>query len=1236
MKKITTLLITLLMCTSFLFAEVTKTIQCDVAGTLRTLLTTEEMTSVTNLIVTGQIDTRDFSVFRDMSGVNALRVLDLSNANVIAYTTAGGYTYKANTIHKQAFYNAFLTQIALPQSVTTIEELAFSSNSGLQNVELPTALKSIGKNAFLGCTNLATPILPNGLETIEPLAFSGCTTFTNITIPQSVIQVGKGAFYNCSNLTAILVDANSTHFASINGALYSKDGKTLYSYPAGLTTVALANTIEVIVDSAFLDCIKLTSVSTFPETLQKIGKEAFKGCSNLTGHLELPNSITEIGASAFLGASGISGTITIPSSVNRLGDYAFSGCSNLSGLSIEASLDTIPTGLCYNCTKLNGTLSFPESVKVINNSAFYNCQEIDSIHFPSSLNQIGEWAFYNNRSVKTLSLPHNISVNQSAFNNCVSLQTLTLEGYASLYNYAFASCTALSTINSHSATPPYFTSNTFSGVNTSTCIVNIPAGKTATYRNYNTWNTFTNIVEFDNGVNPTLVNSYPTQNQLDISIHNDLKLYFNESITVKKAATLIDNATSQVVATLSSTNFVTQEANLIYELEGVLTNSKSYSIVFPQGFVEDNKNNPWPQTNPDTLLFTTSPARSTVSIDFLNDAKENMSWTTTASVQDNETYMLNGYWDFEIKNIPMRWYTHEWVSSETALPTKDHVGAVNLADQLGLLEVHTSGLNNTITNVKSQVYENNCYLRTTLFHGLNIIDQDTLTNTITNPAIKSRNGYSYLNQQLTNPQNEKVDLITFKSLEGHVLKLDLEIIDLTTPTVELGSNQTICANDSVILDAGFTPGAIYTWNTGANSQKITVKTSGLYAVTVKNTLGQATDSVTITVNPQIQLNLPDTITACVGETVTLTAGTNTSYNYLWSPTGENTPSIDVTESGVYHVIVSNGSCLATDSVCVIFKGAKLDVFFNQGGMCGANDVQGELYRREQVGMLSVFTLYESKNMPQLVRFDSLPAGEYLFKAHFVSYSFVGENPFIDTYNGGTATWSAATPFSLTCTTDTTISFSLANKPTGFSFVGTGTIAGQVVFPIVDRVRGFGIQSDIPNPFSNVLVMLYDGTGTLIATASPDANSGHYSFTNLPAGTYSISVEYTGYSLQSVFSTNLSEGASVSNANFTIDEETHTIVQGIQTGLNQPFGDESRVTLVPNRVLTSAQLAIASTCAGRATVTLYDMTGRVCNQFQMNLVAGNNETTITNNGIKGLYLLKVATSEKTTTLRVIFE
>lgn len=1236
MKKITTLFMVLLTCTTFLFGEVTKTIQCDVAGTLRTLLTTEEMNTVTNLIVTGQLDSRDFSVFRDMSGSNALRVLDLSNADVVSYTTPGGTVYAANSIHKQAFYTALLTHISLPQSVTTIEELAFSGNSTLQNIELPANLKLIGKTAFIGCSNLASPALPTGLETIESLAFSSCTTFSSITIPQSVINIGNGAFYGCSNLTAILVDVNSTHFESIDGALYSKGGTTLYSYPAGLTTITLANNLEVIADSAFLECRKLTGAPTFPATLKKIGTESFKGCNTLTGALVFPNSITEIGSSAFLGASSLSGTITIPSAVNKLGDYAFSGCSNLSGLTFDATLDTIPAGLCYNCTNLNGTLVIPEGVKCISTNAFYNCQGFDSISFPNSLTTIGEWAFYNNRSIKTLSLPENISVSQSAFYNCIALQTLTLQGYASLYNYAFSSCTALNTINSYSATPPYATSNTFSNVNTNTCNVNIPAGKTSTYRNYNTWNAFTNIIEFDNGFNPSLVQSYPTYNQLNISIHNDLKLNFNEYVTVKKTVTLIDNSNSQIVATLAVENFSVMDSTVLYELEGIVEISKSYSLVFPQGFVEDNKNNPWPETTPDTIVFTTSPARSTVSIDFLNDAKENMSWTTTASQLDVEKFILNGYWDFQIKGIPMRWYTHEWVDTETSIPTKDKLGAVILADQLGQLNVNLSGLNNTITNVKSQVYENNCSLSTTLFNGLNVIDQDTITSTNTNPTRKIRNNYSYVNQQLANTQNQKVDLITYKSLEGYVLKLDLEIIDITTPTVELGNDQVICENDSVILDAGLTPGAIYTWNTGANTQKITVKTSGSYSVTVQNTLGQATDSVKVTVNPQIQLNLPDTIIACIGEIVTLSAGTNNSYTYyLWSPTGEQTPAIDVDQSGVYHVLVSNGSCLATDSVCVIFQGAKLDVFFNQGGMCGANDVQGELYRREQVGMLNVFTLYESKNMPQLVQFESLPAGEYLFKAHFVSYSFVGENPFIDTYNGGEATWSSATPFALTCTTDTTISFSLASKPSGFSFVGTGTIAGQVVIPAVDRIRGFGVQNDMPNPFSAILIMLYDGTGTLIATTNPDAD-GFYSFTNLPAGTYSVSVEHTGYSLQSVFSTNLSEGTSVSNANFTIEEESHTIVQGISTGIGQISDNNVRVTLLPNRVLTSAQLAITSNTADRATVTLYDMTGRVCNHFKMNLVAGKNETTISNDGFSGFYLLKVDTSEKTTTLRVIFE
>jgi len=740
----------------------------------------------------------------------------------------------------------------------------------------------------------------------------------------------------------------------------------------------------------------------------------------------------------------------------------------------------------------------------------------------------------------------------------------------------------------------------------------------------------------------TLEDISPAHNESNVSVKTDVKMSFtgNGTAEVKKdiiVRNLSTQSTSYILSEemLVSDESVTELTNktvVSFSLANRIEPSQTYAIEIPSGAIESEYGGKfWPQ-NDTVIHFSTSSSRSYVNVDFSVDKRENCHWTTDSVKERYGDFYLYGYWDFEIKGIPMRFYTNEY-SENGSSPNKFNTYGYN--DYLflgGRLVVNLSKIENTITGVWSELYENNCAIITNLYSNGSVISSRTITGS--NQLLPSNDGMYHVPQFIQIDDNNKIDSIEYLSPEGIAYKMQIELIDLAAPRVDLGDDIKICRGDSTLLDAGFIPGAEYMWSNNATTSKIWVKETGDYHVTVKNTLGQAKDTIKVEVLEPIVTILPDTIYACVGDTVTLNAG-GTDYGYFWSVRyPQDTPIRKVTESGLYQVIISNSACMAIDSVRVIFQGAKLDVFFNQGGMCGANDVQGELYRREQVGMFNVFTLYESKNMPQMVQFDSLPAGEYLFKAHFVSYSFVGENPFIDTYNGGEATWSTVTPFTLTCTTDTTISFSLASKPSAFEFVGTGTIAGQVIMPSPNLVRGFGAPSNI-STFSNILIMLYDGTGTLIATTSPDAN-GFYSFTNLPAGTYSVSVEHTGYSLQSVFSTNLSEGASVSNANFSIEEESHTIVQGISTEIGQISDNDVRVTLLPNRILTSAQLAITSNTADRATVTLYDMTGRVCNHFQMNLVAGKNETTITKNGIKGLYLLKVATSEKTTTLRVIFE
>jgi hypothetical protein len=117
----------------------------------------------------------------------------------------------------------------------------------------------------------------------------------------------------------------------------------------------------------------------------------------------------------------------------------------------------------------------------------------------------------------------------------------------------------------------------------------------------------------------------------------------------------------------------------------------------------------------------------------------------------------------------------------------------------------------------------------------------------------------------------------------------------------------------------------------------------------------------------------------------------------------------------------------------------------------------------------------------------------------------------------------------------------------FDFNGTGTISGTV-----QVING---QSNIPyhkiktqiNEECETKILLYDNLGNLIATTCPDSQ-GNYSFTNLPAGTYSIVIERTGYEMTEPVTTELDEGEQVVNLNFTVDEETQTVVIGITTAI----------------------------------------------------------------------------------------
>ena len=79
-----------------------------------------------------------------------------------------------------------------------------------REVEIGSAVTSIGDNAFSNCSRLTSVTIPNSVTSIGDGVFYGCRGLTSVTIPNSVTSIGDGVFYGCRGLTSIVVEGRTT------------------------------------------------------------------------------------------------------------------------------------------------------------------------------------------------------------------------------------------------------------------------------------------------------------------------------------------------------------------------------------------------------------------------------------------------------------------------------------------------------------------------------------------------------------------------------------------------------------------------------------------------------------------------------------------------------------------------------------------------------------------------------------------------------------------------------------------------------------------------------------------------------------------------------------------------------------------------------------------------------------------------------------------------------------------
>jgi len=325
-----------------------------------------------------------------------------------------------------AFYEAGLTSVNIPNSVTTIGDCAFYE-AGLTSVNIPNSVTTIGDGAFSHCSNLISIKIGNGVRSIGKGAFASCMNLASVKIGNNVISIGANAFEGCTGLTSIKLPN-----------LLENIGAGAFQYTS-LATVYIPESVKSIGNAAFEGCGSLVSVS-FGGGNTSIGDFAFDGCRNLAS-VSLEDGITSIGAGAF--ASCAFSSIIIPNSVTTIGASAFQDCSGLTSVMIGSGVTSLESATFQGCSSLT-TISIPNSVASIadgyNNrvyrngkyyytkgGVFYGCSNLTSVTIGSGVMHIGSYAFLDCSKLSSIKMGENVnSIGDGAFSNCSNLTSIIL------------------------------------------------------------------------------------------------------------------------------------------------------------------------------------------------------------------------------------------------------------------------------------------------------------------------------------------------------------------------------------------------------------------------------------------------------------------------------------------------------------------------------------------------------------------------------------------------------------------------------------------------------------------------------------------------------------------------------------------------------------------------------------------------------------------------------------------
>lgn len=307
-----------------------------------------------------------------------------------------------DSIAADAFNGCESTNIINTEYVSICSEGAFN-NSAVERLPFENGVRMVGC-MLVGiddtCDNIVIPDDEINISTI--ISGLDWSHAKNVTVSQAstVYDMSMTARAMPKKVTVMSVEGyelntlllanisyvnivNSSQYKTIDGIVYSLDGKRLIACPTGRTgRVYIPEGVEEIARNAF----KLGSVEEvhFPSTLKKIGDMAFFYCKNLK-KVDFGTGLEMIGSNVekqcFSSCDNLK-SIIIPPQVKSIGSRAFEN-SAVSELCLNEGLASVGNNAFNGCPIK--TVKLPESLKTISEDAFFGADTVIACQYNTDL-----------------------------------------------------------------------------------------------------------------------------------------------------------------------------------------------------------------------------------------------------------------------------------------------------------------------------------------------------------------------------------------------------------------------------------------------------------------------------------------------------------------------------------------------------------------------------------------------------------------------------------------------------------------------------------------------------------------------------------------------------------------------------------------------------------------------------------------------------------------------------------